>query len=272
VGLWYFDPFARPGKQSGAWMSAYRDQQRQAGEVLTLVSNNSNFIKSGKDSRVTISWDDARTLFHEFGHALHGLSSNVTYPSLSGTNTTRDFVEFPSQLNEHWLSTPEVLKFLVDEKGQPIPASLLERLEKARKFNEGFATAEAQASAIVDMKLHLKGEEPIDPKAFEKEILAEIGMPPQLVMRHRIPAFGHIFSGDGYAAGYYSYIWAEVLERDAYEAFLEAGGPYDRWVSTKLYDTVLSVGDTVDPAEAFRSFRGRDPKPDALLRAKGFMP
>ncbi|MDP1830397.1 MAG: M3 family metallopeptidase [Archangium sp.] len=265
VGLWYFDPYARPAKQSGAWMSAYRDQQRIEGEVLTLVSNNSNFIKGQP-----ISWDDARTMFHEFGHALHGLNSNVTYPSLSGTNTTRDFVEFPSQLNEHWLSTPEVLKFLVNEKGEPIPASLVERLEKARTFNEGFATAEAQASAIVDMKLHLAGETPIDPKKFEVAILAEIGMPPQLVMRHRIPAFAHIFSGDGYAAGYYSYIWAEVLERDAYEAFLEAGGPYDRTVANRLYEAVMSVGDTVDPAEAFRAFRGRDPKPDALLRAKGF--
>jgi peptidyl-dipeptidase Dcp len=265
VGLWYFDPYARPAKQSGAWMSAYRDQQRIDGEVLTLVSNNSNFIKGQP-----ISWDDARTLFHEFGHALHGLNSNVTYPSLSGTNTTRDFVEFPSQLNEHWLSTPEVLKFLVNAQGEPIPKSLLERLEKARTFNEGFATAEAQASAIVDMKLHLAGETPIDPKAFEKQILAEIGMPPQLVMRHRIPAFAHIFSGDGYAAGYYSYIWAEVLERDAYEAVLEAGGPYDRSVANRLYEAVMSVGDTVDPAEAFRRFRGRDPKPDALLRAKGF--
>ena len=265
LGLWYFDPYMRPGKQSGAWMSAYRDQQRIDQEVLTLVSNNSNFIKGQP-----VSWDDARTMFHEFGHALHGLSSNVTYPSLSGTNTTRDFVEFPSQLNEHWLSTPEVLRFLVDAKGQPIPASLIERLEKARTFNEGFATAEAQASAIVDMKLHLAGETPIDPKTFEKEVLAEIGMPSQMVMRHRIPHFGHIFSGDGYAAGYYSYIWAEVLERDAYEAFLEAGGPYDREVATRLFDAVLSVGDTVDPAEAFRKFRGRDPRPDALLRAKGF--
>lgn len=265
VGLWYFDPYARLAKQSGAWMSAYRDQQRIDGEVLTLVSNNSNFIKGQP-----ISWDDARTMFHEFGHALHGLNSNVTYPSLSGTNTTRDFVEFPSQLNEHWLSTPEVLKFLVNAQGEPIPKSLVERLEKARTFNEGFATAEAQASAIVDMKLHLAGETPIDPKAFEQQILAEIGMPRQLVMRHRIPAFAHIFSGDGYAAGYYSYIWAEVLERDAYEAFLEAGGPYDRSVANRLYEAVMSVGDTVDPAEAFRKFRGRDPKPDALLRAKGF--
>ena len=266
LGLWYFDPYARPGKQSGAWMSAYRDQHRIDGEVLTLVSNNSNFIKG----QPTISWDDARTLFHEFGHALHGLLSNVTYPSLSGTNVMRDFVELPSQLFEHWLSTPEVLAFLANEKGESIPKSLIERMEKARTFNEGFATAEAQSSAIVDMKLHLAGEASIDPKKFEKETLAEISMPPQLVMRHRIPHFGHIFSGDGYAAGYYSYVWAEVLERDVFEAFKEAGGPYDRAVATKLYETVLSVGDTVDPAEAFRAFRGRAPKADALLRAKGF--
>ncbi len=266
IGLWYFDPYMRPGKQSGAWMSAYRDQQRIEGEVLTLVSNNSNFVKGQN-----LSWDDARTLFHEFGHALHGLLSNVTYPSLSGTNVVRDFVELPSQLNEHWLSTPEVLKFLVDAKGQPIPASLIDRLEKARTFNEGFGTAEAQSSAIVDMKLHLAGETPIDPETFERQILEEIGMPPQLVMRHRIPHFGHIFSGDGYAAGYYSYIWAEVLERDVYQAFLEAGGPYDRAVATRLYDSVLSVGDTVDPAEAFRKFRGRGPNPEALLRSKGFV-
>lgn len=265
VGLWYFDPYARPAKQSGAWMSAYREQQRIDGEVLTLVSNNSNFIKGQ-----SLSWDDARTLFHEFGHALHGLASNVTYPSLSGTNTTRDFVEFPSQLHEHWLSTPEVLRFLLNEKGESIPQSLIDRLEKARTFNEGFATAEAQASAIVDMKLHLAGEKEIDTKTFERDTLAELGMPPQLVMRHRIPAFAHIFSSDGYAAGYYSYIWAEVIERDAYEAFLEAGGPYEATVAKRLFDTVLSVGDTVDPAEAFLRFRGRAPKPDALLRAKGF--
>ncbi len=270
VGLWYFDPYARPGKQSGAWMNAYREQQKVDGDVTTIVSNNSNFIKGAKGLDATLSWDDARTMFHEFGHALHGLNSNATYPSLSGTNTTRDFVEFPSQFNENYLSTSQVLKFLVNAKGEAIPADLLVRIEKASKFNEGFATAEAQASAIVDMKLHLAGETPIDTKAFEKAILAEIGMPPELVMRHRIPAFGHIFAGDGYAAGYYSYIWAEVLDHDAFEAFTEATGPYDKKVAKKLRDTVMSVGNTVDPAEAYRNFRGRDPKPDALLRHKGF--
>lgn len=270
VGYWYFDPYQRAGKQSGAWMSAYRDQHRVAGDVSTIVSNNSNFVKPGKGEPVTLSWDDARTMFHEFGHALHGLNSNVTYPSLSGTNTARDFVELPSQFNENYLSTPQVLKFLVNAKNEPIPKTLLERIEKAQTFNQGFATAEAQASAIVDMKLHLAGEVKLDMKDFEKKTLAEIGMPPQLVMRHRIPAFGHIFSGDGYAAGYYSYIWAEVLEHDVFEAFTEAGDAYDKATAKRLRETIMSVGNTVDPAEAFRKFRGRDPKADGLLRAKGF--
>jgi peptidyl-dipeptidase Dcp len=270
VGYWYFDPYARPGKQSGAWMSAYRDQQRVDGEVATIVSNNSNFNKAPKGQPVLISWIDANTMFHEFGHAIHGLNSNVTYASLSGTNTARDFVEFPSQFNEHYLMTPEVLKFLVNAKGETIPQSLIDRIVKASTFNEGFATAEAQASAIIDMKLHLAGATPIDPKKFEKETLAEMGMPPQMVMRHRIPAFGHVFSGDGYAAGYYSYIWAEVLEQDAYSAFIEAKNPYDKATAKRLRETVMSIGNTIDPAVAFRNFRGRDPKPDALLISKGF--
>src|SRR5262249_33245744 len=270
IGYWYFDPYARPGKRSGAWMSAYREQQRLIGDIPTIVSNNSNFIKGSAGEAVTVSWDDVRTMFHEFGHALHGLNSNVTYPSLSGTNTARDFVEFPSQFNENFLSTPEVLKFFVNAKGEPIPAALVARIHKAEKFNQGFLTAEAQASAIVDMKMHLAGETPIDAKEFEKATLAEIGSPKQMVMGHRIPAFGHVFAGEGYAAGYYGYIWAEVLEHDAFEAFKEAGGPYDKTVAKRLQQTVLSVGNTVDPAEAFRNFRGRDPKPDALLRSKGF--
>jgi peptidyl-dipeptidase Dcp len=252
-------------------MSAYREQQKDAQVLSTIVSNNSNFVKSGDGSPVTISFDDARTLFHEFGHALHGLNSNVTYRSLSGTNTARDFVELPSQFNENYLHTPQVLKFLVNAQGETIPKALLERLDKASTFNQGFSTAEAQASALVDMKLHLAGDVKLDMKAFEKQTLAELGMPPQLVMRHRIPAFGHIFSGDGYAAGYYSYIWAEVLAHDVFAAFTEAGDPYDAATAKRLRKTILSVGDTVNPAQAFRNFRGRDPKPDALLRAKGFV-
>jgi peptidyl-dipeptidase Dcp len=271
VGLWYFDPFQRAGKQSGAWMSAYREQHALDAAVSTIVSNNSNFVKGAPGEPVTLSWDDARTLFHEFGHALHGLLSRVTYPSLSGTNTSRDFVELPSQFFENYLSTPKVLEFLVDAKGAPIPKALLERIEKAATFNQAFLTAEAQASALVDMKLHLAGDVPLELRAFEVEALKDIGLPPQLVMRHRIPAFGHIFSSDGYAAGYYSYIWAEVLDHDVFAAFTEAGDPFHPATAARLDATIMRVGNTVDPAQAFRAFRGRDPRPDALLASKGLL-
>jgi peptidyl-dipeptidase Dcp len=211
-------------------------------------------------------------MFHEFGHALHGLSSNVTYPTLSGTAVARDYVEFPSQLLEHWLSTPQVLqRFAVHyQTGKPIPQALVERIKRAATFNEGFATTEYLASALVDMKLHLAGSQKIDPDAFEKKTLAELGMPDELVMRHRTPQFGHIFAGDSYSAGYYSYLWADVLTADAYEAFTEAGGPYDRTVAERLRKYIFSVGNTTDQAEAYRAFRGRDPKIDALMRKRGF--
>ncbi len=272
VGLWYFDPYARAGKNSGAWMNAYRAQQKLDGPITTIVSNNANFIAGAPGEPVLISWDDAVTMFHEFGHALHGLNSDVTYPSLSGTRTARDFVEFPSQINENWLPTPEVLKFLVNQKGEKLPASLIAKIQKAKTFNEGFKTTEFLASAIVDMKLHLAGDKVSDMRAFEKQTLDELGMPKEIVMRHRIPQFGHIFDGEGYAAGYYGYLWAEVLDHDAFEAFTEAGGPYDPAVAKRFHDTIMSVGNTVDPAEAFRNFRGRDQSPDALLRARGFAP
>jgi peptidyl-dipeptidase Dcp len=272
VGLWYFDPYARTGKRSGAWMNAYRSQERFRGEVTTIVSNNSNFVKPQAGDPVLISWDDAQTLFHEFGHALHGLSSDVSYPSLSGTSVARDYVEFPSQLLEQWLSTPEVLNRFArhHQTGAPIPASLVARIRKAATFNQGFATVEYLGSALVDMKLHLAGDRDIDPDAFEKETLAALGMPEQIVMRHRTPQFGHIFSGDGYAAGYYSYLWADTLSADAYEAFTEAAGPYDRAVAARLRKHVFSAGDTVDPADGYRAFRGRDPGIDALMRKRGF--
>ncbi|TRW16942.1 M3 family metallopeptidase [Glacieibacterium frigidum] len=272
VGLWYFDPFARAGKNSGAWMSAYREQSRYDGEVPTIVSNNSNFIKAPEGQPTTISFDDARTMFHEFGHALHGLNSNVTYPTVSGTNTVRDFVEFPSQIHEHFFDTAEVRKFFVNAKGEPLPPALIKKIEAANLFNLAFSVVEAQASALIDMKLHLAGASPIDPKAFEKTTLAELGMPSEIVMRHRIPAFGHIFAGEGYAAGYYGYLWAEVLDNDAFEAFTEAGSAFDPQVAKRFHDTIMSVGNTVDPATAFRNFRGRDPKVDAWLRDKGFAP
>ena len=272
IGLWYFDPYARDGKRSGAWMNAYRNQERAFAETTTIVSNNSNFIKGKPGEAVLISWDDATTMFHEFGHALHGLSSNVTYPSLSGTNVARDYVEFPSQLLEHWVSTPEVLsKFMVHHKtGKPIPQALVDKIKKAATFNQGFATAEYLSSALVDMKLHLAGDKKIDADAFEKETLAALGMPNELVMRHRTPQFGHVFSGDGYSAGYYSYLWSDVLTADSIGAFLEAKGSYDKDVAARLTKYIFSVGNTVDPAEAYRNFRGRDPNVDALMKKRGF--
>jgi peptidyl-dipeptidase Dcp len=272
VGLWYFDPFARPGKSSGAWMNAYRSQERFDREVTTIVSNNANFVKGKPGEPVLISWDDATTMFHEFGHALHGLSSNVNYPSVSGTSVARDYVEFPSQLLEHWLPTPEVLqKFAVHyQTGKPIPQNLVDRIEKASRFNEGFATTEYLASALVDMKMHLAGTRKIDPDQFERETLAELGMPKEIVMRHRSPQFLHVFSGDGYSAGYYSYLWSDVITADAAEAFEQGGGYYDPGVAERLRANIFSVGNTVDPAEGYRNFRGADPKIDALMRKRGF--
>jgi peptidyl-dipeptidase Dcp len=271
VGLWYFDPFARRGKRSGAWMSAYRSQERLDGAAAAIVSNNCNFVKPAPGEPATISWEDATTLFHEFGHALHGLCSNVTYPTLSGTNVPRDYVEFPSQLLEHWLETPEILgRYAIHaETGRPIPAELVGKIERASTFNRGFKTVEFLASALVDMRLHL-GPPPADPAAFERDALAALGMPAEIVMRHRTPHFSHIFSGDGYSAAYYSYLWADTLTADAWEAFTEAGGPWDGEVAGRLKDAVFSVGNTIDPAEGWRRFRGRDVDPAALMRKRGF--
>ena len=274
VGLWYFDPYARVGKQSGAWMNAYRNQERFDGAVTTIVSNNSNFVKGKPGEPVLISWDDAVTLFHEFGHALHGLSSNVTYPSVSGTNVARDYVEFPSQLLEHWLPVKEVLdRFAVHyQTGKPIPAELVAKVERAKTFNQGFATVEYLSAALIDMKLHLaaRKDSRIDADAFERETLTALGMPKEIVMRHRTPQFGHVFSGDGYSAGYYSYLWADTLTADAWDAFVEGKGAWDKDVAQRLRDNVFSIGNTRDPAEAYRSFRGRDPGIEALMRKRGF--
>ena len=272
VGLWFFDPYARPGKNSGAWMNAYRRQSRLDGEVSTIVSNNANFVKAKPGEPILISWDDARTLFHEFGHALHGLNSNVTYPTLSGTMVARDYVEFPSQLLEQWVSTPEVLnRFALHyQTAKPLPPELVRKIERTQTFNQGYQTVEYLSSALVDMKLHLAGETPIDPRRFERETLAALGMPSELVMRHRTPHFLHVFSGDSYSAGYYSYLWSDTLSADAWEAFVEHGGPYDKAVATRLRDDVFSVGDTIDPADGYRAFRGRDPGIAALMRKRGF--
>jgi peptidyl-dipeptidase Dcp len=272
IGLWFFDPYARAGKRSGAWMNAYRNQERVNGKITTIVSNNANFVKGKPGEPLLISWDDAQTMFHEFGHALHGLNSNVTYPSLSGTAVARDYVEFPSQLLEHWLSTPQVLqRFAVHyQTGKPIPQTLVDRIKRAATFNQGFITVEYLAAALVDMKLHLAGDQKIDPDAFEKAALAELGMPNEIVMRHRTPQFLHVFSSDGYSAGYYSYLWSDVLTADAYGAFVEAGGPYDHKVAERLRKHIFSVGNTIDPAEAYRGFRGRDPRVEALMKKRGF--
>ncbi|HEU5238576.1 MAG TPA: M3 family metallopeptidase, partial [Pyrinomonadaceae bacterium] len=272
IGLWYFDPYARAGKRSGAWMNAYRSQERVNGEITTIVSNNANFVKGKPGEPLLISWDDATTMFHEFGHALHGLNSNVTYPSLSGTSVARDYVEFPSQLMEHWLSTPEVLqKFAVHyQTGKPIPQALVDKIDRSKTFNQGFATVEYLAAAILDMKLHLAGDKKIDARAFEKEALAELGMPREIVLRHRLPQFLHVFSSDGYSAGYYSYLWSDVITADAFGAFTEAGGPYDKKVAERLRKNIFSVGNTIDPADGYRNFRGRDPKVEALMKKRGF--
>ncbi len=273
VGLWYFDPYARDGKHSGAWMNEYRTQEAFKSPIAPIVSNNSNMVKGKAGTPVLISWDDASTMFHEFGHALHGLNSNVRFISLAGTNTLRDFVEFPSQLNEHWLPTPEVLnKYAVHyQTKKPIPADLVAKIQKAKNFNEGFKTVEYLAAAIYDMKIHTAPtDKPIDPAAFETKTMKEIGTPSEIVMRHRPPHFGHIFSGDEYSAGYYSYIWADTLTADAAEAFVEAGSFYDKATAKRLHDSIMSIGNSVPPDVAFRNFRGRDVDTNALMRDRGF--
>ncbi|WP_444922548.1 M3 family metallopeptidase [Microbulbifer sp. CnH-101-G] len=271
IGLWYLDPFARAGKRSGAWATMYRDHSTFDGKKNVLSSNNSNFIKGAPGEPVLVSWDDAETFFHEFGHALHFLASNVTYPTLN--SGVRDYTEFQSQLLERWLSTDAVIdNYLVHYKtGEPIPADLVKKIKKAAKFNSGFATTEYLASALIDMKFHTADPEGIDPDKFERETLDKLGMPNELVMRHRTPHFGHIFSGEGYAASYYGYMWADVLTSDASEAFSESkGGFYDKEVAAKLVKHLFAPRNAVDPADAYRAFRGRDANIEALMRDRGF--
>lgn len=272
VGLWFFDPYARRGKQSGAWMSEYRSQQNFAGRVTPIVSNNANFTKGKAGEAVLINWDDAVTLFHEFGHALHGLLSNVSYPSLAGTSVARDFVEFPSQLLEHWLLAPEVLNRFARHyrSGEPMPQPLVDKITRARNFNQGFATLEYLASAMIDMELHLAGDADIDAAQFEQDTLRALDMPEEIVMRHRTPQFSHIFSSDGYAAGYYSYLWADTLVADAWEAFVDSGDVFDAQLAERLRNFVFTTGNQQEPDVAYRAFRGRDPDVNALLRKRGF--
>ena len=271
IGLWYLDPYARPGKRSGAWATTYRSHETFDGERTVLSSNNSNFIKGAPGDPILISWSDAETLFHEFGHALHSLSSAVDYPTLN--SGVRDYTEFQSQLLERWLLTDEVIdNYLVHhETGEPMPDELVAKIKSAATFNQGFVTTEYLASALVDMKYHTTDPTGIDPDAFEREVLAELDMPSEIVMRHRSPQFGHIFSGEGYAAGYYGYIWADVLTADAAEAFAAApGGFYDKDLAEKLVANLFAVRNAVDPADAYRAFRGRDARIDALMRDRGF--
>jgi len=271
VGLWYLDPFARKGKRSGAWANSYRSHSTYDGKRTVLSSNNSNFIKPAEGEAVLVSWDDAETFFHEFGHAVHSLSSNVRYPGLNGG--IRDYTEFQSQLLERWLSTDEVINRYLrhHETGEVIPPELIAKIKQAATFNQGFATTEYLASALMDMKYHTIDPAGLDVDAFERESLAAINMPEEIVMRHRSPQFAHIFSGEGYSAGYYGYLWADVLTSDAAEAFAEApGGFYDPEVASRLVKYLFAARNALDPAEAYRLFRGRDANIDALMRDRGF--
>lgn len=271
------DYFARPSKRSGAWMSSFQSQHKlplKNGAVgeLPIIYNVCNFAKPAAGKPALLSLDDARTLFHEFGHALHGVLSNVTYPSVSGTGVSRDFVELPSQLYEHWLTVPEILEkyALHYETGEPMPKALLEKVLAAQTFDAGFNTVEFTSSALVDMAFHTRGTVD-DPMAVQGEVLASLDMPKSIVMRHATPHFQHVFSGDGYSAGYYSYMWSEVLDADAFEAFEETGNPFDPATARKLLDNVYSVGGSVDPEETYRAFRGKMPSPDAMLKKRGLV-
>jgi peptidyl-dipeptidase Dcp len=272
VGVFLHDNFARSGKRSGAWMSSYRDQESFDGEVTPIIVNNNNFAKG---EPTLLSFDDAETLFHEFGHGLHGLLSRVRYPSQSGTAVMRDFVEFPSQVYEHWMSTPETLRRYARHyrTGEPIPEALMNRLLAARSFNQGFATVEYTAAALLDLEFHTRKvsehlAENLDVAAFEREVMDRIGMPTEIGVRHRPAHFQHLFAGSGYAAGYYAYLWAEVLDADGFEAFREAGDMFDPTLSARLKD-IYSAGDTRDPMEIYVAFRGREPQIEALLKHRG---
>ncbi len=274
LGVFVGDYFARPSKRSGAWMSAFRSQQRLKADIHPIIVNVLNFARGGNGEPTLLSFDDARTLFHEFGHALHGLMSDVTYPSIAGTAVSTDFVELPSQLYEHWLEQREILrKYARHHKtSAPIPDALVERLDAASKFNQGFATVEYVSSALADMELHaLETFDGFDLSRFETEMLKRIGMPREIVMRHRLPHFAHIFSGGGYAAGYYSYMWSEVMDADAFEAFEETGNAFDPATAKKLAEFIYAAGNRRDPAEAYTAFRGRLPTSQAMLKNRGLI-
>lgn len=270
-GYFYFDAFARPGKRSGAWASAYRVHETFTGQEITPVtSNNNNFVRGAESQPILLSLDDAETLFHEFGHALHALLSEVNYPGLAGTQ--RDYVEYPSQVHEHWLLTRPILDRFVRhyQTGEPLPQAVVERVHTAATFNQGYATVEYLSAALVDMALHNRAEPVTNPDAFEREILAEIGMPREIAMRHRLPQFSHLFTGDSYSAGYYSYLWSEVMDADTWEYFEQSGNVFDPTIAAGMRNIILGEGNSSDRAEAYRRFRGRDPDVNALLRVRGF--
>ena len=268
--LFYFDSFARQGKRSGAWASVYRSQQKLIGPITPIASNNNNFGKGVPGAPALISLDDAETLFHEFGHALHAIVQDITYPGLA--TTPRDFVEFPSQVNEHWVLTREVLDRFARhyQTGQPMPQTLVDKVDRSRKFNQGYATVEYLAAAILDMELHTRPDGAFDPAVFEPEALARIGMPREIALRHRLPQFDHLFGSDGYSAGYYSYLWSDVMAADAWQAFAEAGGPWDKVLAERFRTVILAEANSTDRGEAYRRFRGRDPDVKALFEKRGF--
>jgi len=270
TGLFYLDTYARQGKRSGAWATTYRSRAGLLGDKIVLGSNNNNFTKPSAGQPVLISLNDAETLWHEFGHAIHYYLSDVKYPSLGGS--PRDFVEYPSQVNENWLMTRPVLdKFARHyQTGEAMPEALVKKIEASDTFNQGFATVEYLASALVDMMLHTTPDGVVDPDKFEREALAKLGMPKEMVMRHRLPQFGHLFSSDSYSAGYYSYLWSETMDADTWEAFEGTGNPYDRKTADGFRTYLLSTGNETDRAEAYRQFRGRDPDVEALLKRRGF--
>jgi peptidyl-dipeptidase Dcp len=273
IALFIGDYFARGSKHSGAGMAPLREQSRFDGETLPIVVNVMNFARGGAGEACLLSHDEARTLFHEFGHALHGMMSDVTYPLLSGTNVARDFVELPSQLYEHWLDQPQVLRqfALHHETGEPMPERLLDSVKAARRHGQGFATVEFLASAFIDMALHTRADpSERDVLATQAAELAAIEMPDAIAPRHAAPHFQHIFSGEGYSAGYYSYLWSEVLDADGFEAFEETGDPFDPELAARLKTFVYAAGNRRPPDEAYLAFRGRAPRPEALLRKRGF--
>jgi peptidyl-dipeptidase Dcp len=275
VGIFLHDNFARPSKRSGAWMSLYRQQTKNGGAVTPIVVNNNNFAKAAPGQPTLLSFDDVRTLFHEFGHGLHGLLSDVGYERLSGTNVLRDFVELPSQLFEHWMSEPEVLRRHARHvaTGEPIPDDLIARLKRARRFGQGYETVRYVASALTDMAVHAlpRGQVPADPVAFEAQVLAERGLPAGVGINHRFTHFQHLFYGSGYAAGYYVYLWAEVLDADAFNAFVEAGNPFDAEVAGRLLKHVYAAGDSVEPGATYAAFRGRAAKVEPMLEKRGLL-